>query len=110
MCVAMSQSPGMINGDIFRVIVPLDDEYSYDVRLGSPPTENRKSDTVNFTVNDTQTRILELMRNQPRITAKELSEKIGITERSIKNNIKKLKEAGLVERNGADRNGKWHVN
>ena len=49
------------------------------------------------------------MRDNPSITAKELSEFIGITERSIKSNIKMLRDAGLLKREGADKNGRWIV-
>ena len=65
--------------------------------------------TVNITVNKTQRRILDLMALNPKITAEALSAEIGITSRNIKNNIKKLRDAGLVDRVGADKNGDWFV-
>ena len=49
------------------------------------------------------------MNENPNITANELSEQIGITERNIKVNIKTLKYAGLVECEGARKNGRWIV-
>ena len=65
--------------------------------------------TVNTTVNRTQRKILDLMAVNPKITAEALSAKIGITTRNIKSNIKKLRDAGLVDRVGADKNGDWIV-
>jgi len=66
-------------------------------------------DGVIFDSNGTQIKILDLMIENPRITIKMLSEKIGINERNIYNNIEKLKHLGVVMRAGADRNGEWLV-
>ncbi|MDR0446776.1 MAG: winged helix-turn-helix transcriptional regulator [Oscillospiraceae bacterium] len=60
--------------------------------------------------NETQQKIMALMIENPGITAETLSIKVGITERNIRTNIKKLRDAGLVERVGADKNGNWIVN
>ena len=68
-----------------------------------------KNVTVNITVNKTQRKILDLMTANPKITAEMLSSEIGITTRNIKSNIKKLREAGLVDRVGSDKNGDWIV-
>lgn len=65
--------------------------------------------TANAKLNKTQMRIMELMIENPGITAEMLSAEIGITERNIRTNIKKLREAGLVDRVGADKNGDWIV-
>jgi len=64
---------------------------------------------VNSRVNKTQKRILELMLKTPSITAEQLSAEIGITERHIRTNIKKLKDSTLIDRVGADKNGDWIV-
>jgi len=64
-------------------------------------------DTINFTPNDSQNQILKLMAENPRITIKTISAKLEINERNVKNNIKLLKDAGIVERIGANKNGKW---
>jgi hypothetical protein len=32
----------MIDGDVFRIIVPLDDNYSFDAQIGMALTANRK--------------------------------------------------------------------
>ena len=63
--------------------------------------------TANIKLNKTQKRIIALMIENPSITAEMLSAEIGITERNIRSNIKKLREAGLVDRVGADKNGDW---
>jgi len=92
-----------LENDIFRIIVPLDDNYSYDVEIN-------KNFGINFGINDTQKKILSLMNNNPTITAAQISEAIRITKRQVETNINKLKTQGLIERVGANKNGKWIVN
>ena len=43
------------------------------------------------------------------VTAKELAEKLSVNEKTIKRALIKLKELGIIERIGADKNGHWVV-
>lgn len=61
-------------------------------------------------ISENQRKILELMRLNPYITQEELSRKIGINSKNIRNNIIKLKNAGLITRIGPDKGGRWQVN
>jgi ATP-dependent DNA helicase RecG len=49
------------------------------------------------------------MQNDPYITAKVLSEKVGISVRKIETNIRKLKESGYIKRIGSPKGGHWKV-
>jgi len=60
-------------------------------------------------VTENQQKILKSMANNPHITALELTSVIGISERKIKENIRKLKQKGLLRRIGAARGGYWEV-
>ena len=51
----------------------------------------------------------ELCKNA-NATNKDLAEKLGVTDRAIRKQIKTLKEAGLIERIGSDRSGYWKIN
>lgn len=54
-------------------------------------------------------RILELLRQNPSISRKKLSELLGsITENGVKYHLKKLKEEGKIRRMGGTR-GRWKV-
>ena len=64
---------------------------------------------VNVKVNVNQQKILEELRKNPHITMDELSKLVGIAKKNIFNNMKKLQEAGLLKRVGADKNGYWEV-
>ena len=52
---------------------------------------------------------IELIDINNIITIKELSEKIGISDRSIERNIKKLQDQGLLKRVGASKGGYWKI-
>lgn len=69
----------------------------------------RVSDRVSIRVNDIQKSIIAAMRTNPRVTANELSSSLGITERNVRSNIKKLKDSGFVMRIGSDKAGYWQV-
>jgi ATP-dependent DNA helicase RecG len=70
---------------------------------------NRVGDKVTKKVTDNQRKILAYMQNNAHITTRQLSIKIGISNRKIKDNIKKLKEKNLVKRIGSPRSGYWKV-
>ena len=44
------------------------------------------------------------------ITAEQIATEIGLSKRRVESNISKMKKDGLVEREGAKRNGRWIVN
>ena len=53
--------------------------------------------------------VLNLMQQTPNITIAEMARILNISETAIQNNIKKLKTLGIVEREGADKNGCWRI-
>ena len=54
--------------------------------------------------------ILTLLREDPGYTVKQLSEKSGVSNKSVAARLKSLKEKGLIERVGSDRKGYWKIN
>ena len=53
--------------------------------------------------------ILQLIMENPNITQKEIADRIGKSERTIKNKVASLKEKGYIQRLNGKRNGKWEV-
>jgi len=53
---------------------------------------------------------LELIKENPKITRGELSDKLGINPSAIQKHIQKLKTDGTIERIGGDKGGYWKVN
>ena len=52
---------------------------------------------------------LELIIQNPNITIKELSETLGLSEKTIKNRLALLKKEGIIVRVGNNRTGHWEV-
>ncbi len=60
-------------------------------------------------LNKSQLRILELMETNGRITIAELAELLSISTTAVENNIRKLREKGIVSRVGSNKTGLWVV-
>ena len=68
------------------------------------------TETTTETPADTTETILEIISNNPKVTAKELASVCGITEDGVAYHIKKLKQRGRLIRIGGSRNGgEWKV-
>ena len=63
---------------------------------------------VKFGVNEK--RVLLLLDANPTMTAGEIAEQTGLSKRGIEKQLKKLRELGVIERKGSDKNGQWIVN
>ena len=59
---------------------------------------------------ETQSKILQLMRSNPTISAKAIAAEIGIAPRNVEAHIRSMKKMGLVARVGAAKGGHWEVN
>jgi ATP-dependent DNA helicase RecG len=57
----------------------------------------------------TSVKILEACQERNTITIPELAALIGISERSIERNIRKLQQDGLLRRSGGRKGGHWEV-
>ena len=57
----------------------------------------------------TEKKILQLITNNPNVIQKEIAEELNVTTMTVKRNIKKLKEKGIIDRVGANKNGYWKV-
>ena len=54
-------------------------------------------------------RILDLIKNKPTISAAEIAMEIDMSSRGVEKQIKKLRETGIIKRNGADFGGYWEI-
>ena len=53
--------------------------------------------------------ILSLLKENPKLSAKKLSELIGITSRAVEKQISSLEQKGLLKREGSPKGGHWEV-
>lgn len=62
-----------------------------------------------FNLTKNQISILTAVKENKKITQKKLAEIVGITRKNVLNNMKKLKEKGVLKRVGSDKTGYWKV-
>ena len=76
------------------------------------PANDTVSDTENDTVKTTPTQegIIDLVRKNPLSTYDELAAQLGVGRATIARNIAILKDRGVLERVGEDKNGYWKLN
>ncbi len=66
-------------------------------------------DRVGENLTDNQQLMVTLIREDPYVSAKKLAEKVGISSRKIEENIKKLKDKGVIARIGPAKGGYWKI-
>ena len=60
-------------------------------------------------ITDRQQHILNLIKESPTITAKQMSERLSVTQRTIERDIALLKKKNRLKRNGNDYDGEWII-
>lgn len=64
---------------------------------------------VGVNVGTNEEKVLMLLRQDGRLTAKDLASTLGLTERQIERIMASLKQQGRLVRRGASKNGYWEV-
>jgi len=76
----------MIDGDIFQLIVPLDDNYSFDADSSKTQLKNNlKSNDCALNCTLTETEILEFLKEHPTATQKEIAAAVSKSLNTAKN-------------------------
>ncbi len=116
--------PQFREGDVFRIIVPLNEAYSYDYKLGQerPDTVDTNFDTIdtidtiptfdlvsrNLTTEENV--VLELITRDATLTQKQVQNTTGYSLSTVKRIMARLQKEGVITRIGNNRSGKWQVN
>ena len=94
----------MFRVELFRSSFPMTNEKKHRRSIGGTSEVEWRMD-----LNDTQQKIIKLLLEDHQLSAVKLAEKIGVASRNIENNIKKLKEYGILIRHGSPKNGYWEI-
>ncbi|MDE6673370.1 MAG: putative DNA binding domain-containing protein [Acetatifactor sp.] len=118
------QNPEFQEGDVFRVIVPLDEEYSFDHESSNKTTGKTTAKTTAkttgkttakttaktpFVLTETEEKIIIAMQENPQIMQVELAGKVNLSVDGVRYVIRKLKAKGMLSRKGSNRYGSWQV-
>ncbi len=107
--------PELIEGDVFKTIIPLRSAGIVEEKGPSNWLEVRDKVRskfgIEFGINpeDSSEKILELILENGKITAMEMAEKINISSRMVEKQLAKLKNIGILERVGSRKAGNWRV-
>lgn len=72
--------------------------------------DNQKSSEIKFGDNQKSSDIiLELLKDNPKLSAKKLSDIMGITSRAVEKQLASLVELGLIKHEGSPKGGHWVV-
>jgi ATP-dependent DNA helicase RecG len=105
------REPRLTDGDVFRIIVPLDDSYSFDAQIGRTQTANRKNCGLDCGIDCTPTEldVLNFLKENPLATHEDIADAIGKSVRTAQSVVRSLRQKGLLIRKGARNSGHWIV-
>ena len=107
------KEPEFIEGDIFRIIVPLDEAYSFDIGVDkvdlTDQTEKKADQTDRTELTKGESQLLEVNKNYPEITNEDISQELKWSVSKVKYYMKKLKKTGIIKRKGSSRKGSWDI-
>jgi ATP-dependent DNA helicase RecG len=113
------QEPQFIEGDVFRIIVPLNDSYSFDYGAYGdkvPDTDVKVPDRMPNTVKETiadfgftnqQKLIMEYVLKNDAVTCKEVEELLMVKQRRARTILSELVAEGKLEKIGAARSTRY---
>lgn len=114
------QEPQFVEGDIFRIFVPLDETYSFDFsQIGINDTDcDTICDTIldtNVIVRDTddfislEKKLIKYIEQDAGNTQKEYAKKMNVSVSTVKRLFARLQKKDILRREGTNRKGKWII-
>ena len=68
-----------------------------------------KNDVVKDVVKETQTGIIQLIKNDNRITIPQMAQQLNISHRQVQRLLKSLTDIDVIARNGGRKQGYWEI-
>lgn len=105
------KEPEFAEGDVFRIVVPLDEEYSYDFGQypGRTNRSNQSDQSNQLLLTEEEQRLLDMIKEYPDMTNALLAQALGWSVSRVKYYVQKLKKSGKLKRKGTSRNGSWKI-
>ena len=76
---------------------------------GSETGSETSSETGSETGSETKDQIINIIKQNPRISAAEIAKQLCISSRGIEKQIRKLRESGIIRRKGGRFGGYWEI-
>ena len=95
------RDPKLMEGDIFRIIVPLDEDLAVESAT--------QSATQSTTQSATEETILKLLKKESTLTQREIADRLSMNQNTVKYYIRKMQRNGMIIREGTSRKGEWII-
>lgn len=89
--------------------IDFDGDFRVNMYRQLPEKDWSHTDDTNDTISENDTKVLNLIRENPSITQAELKEKLQVSIVTVKRLMADLQKRGLIERQGSSRKGKWII-
>jgi len=95
------KDPEIIEDDIFKITVPLDDNYSADMLSLERPYGN---------LSPLEIEVFRAIGERRYTTAEKMATFLGTSPASIERSVAKLRDMGVIRRDGSKKKGSWELN
>ena len=106
------QEPEFVEGDIFRIIVPLDNDYSFDYSTenkGNDETKTKSADKLPISadkvpINNLSAQkklIIQIIKEKGAITSRQAEELLKVKQRRARSILGEMVNMGILERQGS---------
>jgi ATP-dependent DNA helicase RecG len=89
--------PVMEENDVFKLIIRYE-------REGMSSEKIKVAESIKHA-----NKILELIAENPKVTAMEIGNVLSLSERQVRTILTRLVNSNIIERNGSDKSGEWHL-
>ena len=86
-------NPTFSESDIFRITVPLNELYSFDMLESNEPIKM----------------ILDIISEEPHLSKECIADKIGKSRATVTRALAKLQNDGIIRRVGSNKTGHWEI-
>lgn len=104
----LSEKAGCFRVNMFRKTELIQDKLK-NMQGEKSLGENNQGETKENNQGETKEKIIRLMKENARITYKEIMEELSLSKSGVEYAIRKLRETGRIEREGSDKGGSWKV-
>ena len=104
----------IFDGKFIKVVIPFDKSgFTNTIQEIDNTTQKTTQKTTQGNEGTTQKtpqeRLIELLKANPKLSRSDLATLLKLSEDGVKYQIKKLKDKGIIKREGPDKGGYWEV-
>ncbi len=97
-------TPLFIEDNIFKIVIPMENVAALQV---GPENIEKEIETNKETNKETSERIIEIMREIPDVSVREIAKLLDMSVGGVRYHINKMKKAGRISHVGSTKKGKW---